>query len=79
MNASHYFYFESHALAAAAAGELERLGLSVTVRRAADGDQWLVLASAPHAGPSADDDTIWSELAARYEGEYDGVEIELPP
>ena len=74
----HYLYFPRKSDAEEAGRELRARGFCVTVRRGADGENWLALAT--HAPPGNDDemDTLRDELevlAAKLGGEYDGWEL----
>src|SRR5580704_11635968 len=74
----HYLYFPKRSDAEEAGRELRERGFCVTVRKGADGENWLALAT--HTRPRNGDemDALHDEmeaLAAKLGGEYDGWEL----
>jgi hypothetical protein len=73
----HYLYFPEKPSAEEAAERLRNRGFSVEVRKGADGDNWLALATKapPKTGDEMDELRVEMEaLAAQFGGEYDGWE-----
>lgn len=76
----HYLYFRKKSNADEAGRELRKRCFSVVVRKGADGESWLTLATKPM--PESDENmeklrTQMEILAAQYGGEYDGWEAAL--
>lgn len=75
-----YFYFPTEIAANAAARELQANGLATQVRRAAKGPEWLCLASGtyvPDAPKLTELGRIFSAVATKHRGEFDGWEAEV--
>jgi regulator of ribonuclease activity B len=73
----HYLYFSKKPNAEAAGEQLRNRGFSVEVRKAADGENWLALATKtpPNAGEQMESLRDEMEtLAEQFSGEYDGWE-----
>ena len=75
-----YLYFPSEADAKAASLRLMEEGLSVEVRRAAKGQDWLCFAKAtlvPDTLKLSELGSLFAHLALSYKGEFDGWEAEI--
>ena len=79
-NMRHYLYFPRKAEAESAGEQMQNRGFSVEIRKSADGENWLVLAtgSTPNTGEEmgALRDSM-EALAAQFGGEYDGWEAAI--
>jgi hypothetical protein len=78
----HYLYFPKKLDAETAGRRLRERGFSVEVRKGADGDNWLALATHGTPQNAYDVEELRDEmeaLAAKLRGEYDGWEIATAP
>ncbi len=77
-----YLYFRSRSSAELVGVELTASGFSVVVDKSAGGYKWLCLASkemAPQARELSSLRNKFSDLAKKFDGEYDGWEAEMSP
>lgn len=75
-----YLYVPSEADARSASLRLKEQGLSVEVRRAAKGQDWLCFATAtlvPDTSRLTELGGLFSQLARSYKGDFDGWEAEV--
>src|SRR5215475_4946996 len=73
----YFLYFSREKDAKLAGRSLRQMGFSIEINRATDENNWLMLATAPPDSEDKIDETRieLEELAARYDGEYDGWEL----